>query len=661
MTTLRSLERWSEPFPATGGVTAIGVKNALGRPRMDLPTLLVRETVQNSWDAGERTGIRPIRFQIDAWTMEGEMLEVLRTAVLAGGPVPGLPLSSVLEGRVLPVIVISDRGTAGLGGATRADIVTEDASDFADFVRNVGRPPDKQRGGGTYGYGKAVLFLASSASTIVAYTRCVVEGRSESRLVVIGLGEPFSVPVDGGERLYTGRHWWGVLDPEAGVEPITGNTADEIATQIGLPSFDGDHGTSIMIVGADFGELDLAAAVAEMREAILWHCWPKMLASEAAPCDMEFHLSFAGDPQPVPLPTDHPELKAFVEAYRVSSGLETRSVISSRLEIIRSERPRNELGRLGIVQVFRDPRLPDRVAGRPFEGPAHHVALMRAPRLVVTYVPGPEPPVQGVAWAGAFIVNDNLDRAFAAAEPPSHDDWSPDILPRSPEKTFVNVALRNIRDAVKQFASPPPVSSEPGAVLPLAGIAAALGGILAADHGPGTRIVLGSAGSEGGDSVRGHGEQEGSGTRGGGAAGSGGGPAGGGEPSTGGDVRSPRGRRRHARIEVLAHRLVMDEAGPAIEVTFDALPAEEAVRTRIRAISSVTVNDGATIEREAPVGADVPQVLRWEVGGRSFRSQDVVLEGSAPVRGTLLVTVPRDTTVAVSLAAESGEPVEGQP
>jgi hypothetical protein len=653
--TRRSLERWSEPFPATGGVTAAGVKNALGRPRMDLPTLLVRETVQNSWDAGEQTCIRPIRFRIDAWTMEGGMLEALRATVLAGGPVPGLPLSSILEGTELPVVVISDRGTTGLGGATRADIVTEDASDFADFVRNVGRPPDKQRGGGTYGYGKAVLFLASSASTIVAYTRCVVKGQSESRLIGIGLGEPFSIPAGGRERLYTGRHWWGALDTEAGVEPITGDAADEIAAQIGFPAFDDDHGTSIMIVGADFGELDLAAAVAEMREAILWHCWPKMLASEAAPCDMKFHLSCAGDSQPVPLPTDHPELKAFVEAYRVSSGLAAQSVISSRLETIRSERPRKELGQLGIVQVFRDPQLPDRVAGRPFEGPPHHVALMRAPRLVVTYVPGPEPPVQGVAWAGAFTVNDDLDRAFAAAEPPSHDEWSPDILPRSSEKTFVNVALRNIRDAVRQFTHPVPVSSESGAVLPLAGLAAALGGILAADQGPGTRIVPALAASEGGGSVRERGGEKGREI-----AGGSNGPDGGGQPSTGGDGRPPRGRQRHARVEVLAHRLVMDEAGPVIEVTFDALPAEESARTRIRAITSVAVNDGATIEREAPVGADVPQVLRWELGDRLFRSQEVVLEGSEAVRGTVLVTVPRDTTVAVSLAAEAEESVGGQ-
>ena len=48
---------------------------------------------------------------------------------------------------------------------------------------------------------------------------------------------------------------------------------------------------------------------------------------------------------------------------------------------------------------------------------------MRRVELVVKYLEGPELPAPQVEWAGVFINDEDIDSAFADAEPPTHDDW----------------------------------------------------------------------------------------------------------------------------------------------------------------------------------------------------------------------------------------------
>src|SRR5439155_23069580 len=114
------LRWWSEPFRPTGGVAAHGVINALGRPELDFLELFVRETVQNSWDARNADG--PISFTLKGWQLRGRPLSTLREAVFAERPAEGLTLNETLSQDPLPVLAVSDRGTAGLGGPTRADV-----------------------------------------------------------------------------------------------------------------------------------------------------------------------------------------------------------------------------------------------------------------------------------------------------------------------------------------------------------------------------------------------------------------------------------------------------------------------------------------------------------------------------------------------------------
>jgi hypothetical protein len=134
------------------------------------------------------------------------------------------------------------------------------------------------------------------------------------------------------------------------------------------------------------------------------------------------------------------------------------------------------------------------------EGPSHHVALLREPELVVEYREGPAPVAAGTEWAAVFRTRRAEDGAFAAAEPPTHDTWNPDLLPRGPEKTKVNVALREIDKVLRDRWSPVALTttSGPASTAPIANDLAVL--VRGFDgSGPGLRDDSGKGGGGGGN------------------------------------------------------------------------------------------------------------------------------------------------------------------
>ena len=120
------------------------------------------------------------------------------------------------------VLEIADFGTSGLGGPVHADVVEEgEATDFVDFMRNIGSPRDTHLGGGTYGYGKTSLYRMSACSTILVHSRSRHGGRLVERFMGCQLGEPYAVRQGSDKGRYTGRHWWGrrcddIVDPLEG-------------------------------------------------------------------------------------------------------------------------------------------------------------------------------------------------------------------------------------------------------------------------------------------------------------------------------------------------------------------------------------------------------------------------------------------------------------
>ena len=71
---MKPLDLQSERYGALGNLASEGVKNQLGRPRLDQLTVLIRESVQNSWDAHDPSSPH-IAFDLRVEAASSEQLE----------------------------------------------------------------------------------------------------------------------------------------------------------------------------------------------------------------------------------------------------------------------------------------------------------------------------------------------------------------------------------------------------------------------------------------------------------------------------------------------------------------------------------------------------------------------------------------------------------
>ncbi len=635
----RPLDLCSEAFPPTGGVASEGVQNQLGRPHLDRMSLLVREAVQNSWDA--RSGEHVVQFGLSCWALSASQRSIMKDLIFKREP-PGLELArSLAEEGEVRVLAVWDRGTVGLEGPTRADVVMSqgERTDFVDFMHNIGQPPDRHFGGGTYGFGKTAYYLASRLRTICVHTRCQSGRALESRFMAAALGSQYAIRQGAAAGRYTGRHWWGRSAGERVVEPLKGSDAESLAEALGLPTFgQQQRGTTILILIPVFGEDEPLKSLRLMRDTILRYFWPKMVDGPAGGGTMKFHLSLNGSELPVPDPRGVRPLHLFVRAFEALQRSDSRARSpsrDSRVMEVSSYRPARLLGMLSLVRV-------PTTQARPVEGSVEmqgqesvqdgledvlnaspsHVALMRAPNFVVRYEAGPPAPYEQAEYGGVFSANRDLDAIFARAEPPTHDDWVPDSLEDPNEKTYVRVAIRRIREALREFAAPPVQRPAEGLSVPLGAFSDMLGGLIPGEEGTGATTSPGRGVGPGRDG-------------GGGAAGGGGGR-----------------RGRVARIHI--HEGTVDLVGgrPALLVPFEIehIGNEAAV---VAAETAVVVEGGA-LEDEPPTGSDRPHVLEWRgPGGMVVKGGQrcAIAQGLAGA-WVVAVSIPHDAMVAVSLRAE---------
>ncbi|MDK1488635.1 hypothetical protein QN219_00970 [Sinorhizobium sp. 7-81] len=499
------LDLHSEKFARTGNIAGEGSRRLMGRPALGLLQTVIREALQNSVDAAPEGNWVEILLRFR--TVEGEELVHLRDlffqtlppeeADAAKGEEETANLREILREDRVSLLEIADFNTRGLAGPTRADVTAgAERLDFVNFLRNIGAARDTHHGGGTYGYGKTSLYALSRASTIIVDTQTTCGGVPVRRVMGCQLGDAFEAVTDGERRRFTGRHWWGRDDAEGGVEPLEGAEAAELSELLGLPPRDERRtGTTIAIVAphVDRGE-DLRA---ELVETVLWNFWPRMCGFTPAERKIEVRLEFEGEQVAIPAPEHYPPLDLYAEALR-----NVRGEGAGEVTTIRSARPIADLGRLSIVRGLRAPRnLMALRDGSPMREQAHSIALMRPVELVVRYLPG-EPFVdKHFEWAGVFICSeeDEIEEAFAVTEPPAHDDWIPDMLPKGRAKTYVNVALRELKLAAATYVQPKAAlgtSEDRGPSV--AKIAARLGRMLSrsSGKGPGRATSHGGVGSK---------------------------------------------------------------------------------------------------------------------------------------------------------------------
>ncbi|SMQ73135.1 hypothetical protein SAMN06295909_3120 [Plantibacter sp. VKM Ac-1784] len=570
---------WSQPFAEEGSATADGILRQLGRPGLDELTVLVREAAQNSWDARIGTSIE---FGVRIWRLAD------RHAAWADAMGSGVSQLSVDElGSVFQpdsyLICLSDRGTAGLGGPVRASVqpLPGEENDFVQFLRNVGEPRDTLLGGGTYGFGKGILYRVSRVNTILVDTQALVEGKVQRRVMAASLGQRF----DSGGVRFTGRHWWGSIAEDGIPDPLIDDEAHHIGRILGLRGFDGDEtGTDVYILGADFGvtvdeidddsvERSPEEAASFIASAISWNLWPKMVGD---PEEIRFRVELEDKPVTIPSPSSDVQLLPF-----------TRALQSLRLGRGQTYlRPKfGEVGRFAVESVVvplgaegsTDP------AARAFQGASHHVARMRDTELVVDYLEGPVPSDVLLQYGAVFRASPEADEEFASAEPPTHDNWVEQGL-APPALAIVRGARHWIRGKLRSLYEPSGV--EVDGIGGLGGLSSRLASLAPALEAGGAGWVSARTPNKGNAARR------------------------------GGSIRVGP-----PKIEVRDQSAVV-----VSEVSLEVVDRQR----RLTCVPSVVV-DGSR-EGRAPAGLRAPRVLRWETcSGVALSSGDTLdVDASSP-------------------------------
>jgi hypothetical protein len=447
-----------------GGLTGQGFRNLLGRPQLAPLPLLLREAVQNSWDARQRRSVRSIRFVVRVRDLKPEQDAAFRKMFDqrdSTEPAASNQLAKELNrGTPIRVLELADFGTVGLTGPTRPDLPSGDVdSRFVNFFFDFGRSHETSGDGGTYGFGRSSLYTASCASMIVADSVVKGDDGPEHRVMACRIGRSFEVRSGWDRGRYSGRHFWGRIASSI-IQPLTGKHADQAVERLGMPPRPASThtGTTILIPwpieAFDDGEL--------IASTLLHHLWPKMVSAEGRPA-IVFEVRVDGKKFQVPDPASTEEYRAFVKALELSR---TRREGPGSF-VITTKKPIYTTGCLGLHQVVTSAQTPsappqlssqdeddleDVVNDAP-EGALNQIALMRPSELVVRYLPVTGTENIGRSWAGVFVCDDSdfVRTAFARAEPPAHDDWVADRLEHRHEKYIVRNTVKTLLpDAVRR-------------------------------------------------------------------------------------------------------------------------------------------------------------------------------------------------------------------
>lgn len=650
---------FSQPYPPEGASAAEGIRNQLGKPELDLLTILVRESAQNSWDARKSPGTT-VDFRIDLQTVSAAHTAAWRQHVLRNAPLnEHLPLRESLRKGVIRLLSISDRGTHGLGGPTRADEVTEARTDFVSFLRNIGEPRNTELGGGTYGFGKGILYLMSRPGVIIVHTRCMYEGGFETRLMGAAMWKSYlAVDNNVGERRFTGRHWWGDDSGEV-IEPLVGPDAEAVAQQLGLRPFGADEtGTTITLVDPGLEGGEPAEVAAYIAETIAWQLWPKMVEQPDGTVPMRFAVTCDGISYPVPDPAELHPLRLFVAAYRSMSGSDGRDLWCKR--------PKRLLGRLGLQRKPVLPMAPTRAAEiAGIDRSVHHICLMRPAELVVTYWQGPKPASELISYAGVFRADVAMDDVYASAEPPTHDSWNFQSLD-NPDRSFVSTTFRRFTEELEGLldlagsgateVSQVSLGAASDKFAPLVGGTWGIGS--ATDYGrpgdtkapvPGRRPAqredpefdyeyIEPAPAPGAAGANGNGQANGSGDR-----------TAGGE-SVGTPV-SERRRVPRARVTYCGDPYLDEYQGTAVLIQEFRLPAPIVQRVGIELAIALTTDGGR--ETDPPLGAEQPALVGWEDDrGNLSATPSYVIEGGDGKIWKAVVKPAADTMTEILITVQ---------
>ncbi|MDS0474345.1 hypothetical protein [Natrinema sp. 1APR25-10V2] len=429
----------------------------------------VREVLQNSNDA-RLDNDQPARVTFKLESIQGnKAIEYLRAldietwsehANLAADTESGKHIAEAIkrikDDEKIRILTIEDENTEGLLGEENAD-----ESNFTALVRDVlFSSKSGDTAGGSYGLGKAVLWLYSGLSLVMFNSTLSEPDPKDKSPRLIGRTRLPTHKSEDGDTVYQGHGWYGGLNgDEEGARPesIWGEEAESIADDLQLGRPDGP-GTSIQVV--DFrvptaeerlDDEELADQITEM--AIEWF-WPAIYRG-----DLEVAVEVDGETKQASI-DEYPQYEPF------TSCLDKRGDSVSQLDEpgdvaqagISLDVPEKSDGSGGA-----DTQL-DLLVRRADTGEYQHrneVAFVRGAGMVVEYYDRDRVVVgnqnfhavllggRARPWGTDESPRDEdtiVEEFLTAAEPPQHDEWVR-------TETLANTYSRGFRTTVEGIKS----------------------------------------------------------------------------------------------------------------------------------------------------------------------------------------------------------------
>lgn len=429
----------------------------------------VREVLQNSNDA-RLDNDQPARVTFKLESLQGdEAIEYLKTldietwsehANLATDTKSGKHIVEAIEriknDEEIRVLTIEDENTEGLLGEENAD-----ESNFTALVRDVlFSSKSGDTAGGSYGLGKAVLWLYSGLSLVMFNSTLSKANPTDQSPRLIGRTRLPTHKSEDGDTVYQGHGWYGNLNQdEEGARPesIWGDEAGSIADGLQLSRPDAP-GTSIQVV--DFrvptaeerlDDGDLADQITEM--AIEWF-WPAVYRG-----DLEVAVEVEGETKQASI-DEYPQYKPFTSCLEdredsVSQLNEPEDVAQAAIPLDVPEKSDGGGGADGQL---------DLLVRRADTGEYQHrneVAFVRGAGMVVEYYDRDRVVVGNQDFHGVLLggrarpwgtdespgeAETIVEEFLTAAEPPQHDEWVR-------TETLANSYSRGFRTAVEGIKS----------------------------------------------------------------------------------------------------------------------------------------------------------------------------------------------------------------
>ncbi len=316
------------------------------------------------------------------------------------------------SGSELPVLIISDHGTNGLGGSWHRSQSRGDR--FFNLVLSIAGSQKQATGSagdhalGSYGYGKMAFAMSSSLRTVIYYSTFLPDAATEGtlcRAMACGYFPSHTMR----DTDYAGQAYFGGAaqddHPHILRSPLIDDDGHRWIDALGMPTrTPADTGTTVILPGSDM-------PMADIVESCHRWWWPRAFDKEQRRRPtFEFIDNGAQIDtfRPRSRPTLHPFIDCFklLDATSAGPGFEIKQVLAGRQR-------RQSVGRL-ILRALPEDGVDD-------DASSAAVALIRdglVIRYEDTFLHEDKVPVVGI-----FVPHSDLMDLFILSEPPAHDEW----------------------------------------------------------------------------------------------------------------------------------------------------------------------------------------------------------------------------------------------